>query len=49
VMFTGSAPLTADVRAFIREDMGCPLIEVYGQTECNAGAIFSRAGGVLDG
>jgi long-subunit acyl-CoA synthetase (AMP-forming) len=48
-MFTGSAPLTADVRAFMRTNMDCPFIEVYGQTECSAEAIFSRAGGILDG
>ena len=30
VMFTGSAPLSDDVKKFFKTVIGCPLMEVYG-------------------
>jgi long-subunit acyl-CoA synthetase (AMP-forming) len=44
VMFTGSAPLSPNVHEYMTKLMDCPLIEIYGQTESTAAAIFSKIG-----
>lgn len=49
LVFTGAAPISADVLTFTRAAFGCTVMEGYGQTECAAACSITIEGDHVPG
>ena len=49
LVFTGAAPISADVLTFTRAAFGCTVMEGYGQTECSAACSITIEGDHVPG